>query len=185
MTFFATWALGGFMQAYGPSIAASQLGTLSVFVAAIVFSSFLLPGALGGPLTGRLTPAQAQRWGMTVFTFAVIGIIASMKLSSVTMFIVASAIAGAAQGAVLTGSVRVLMTDVRQQDRAGVLSLIFATSYTGAAIPSLIAGQLSKFISLFELSLFYAGLAIVVWLVTICFAKDPAVTAHRSRAVSE
>ena len=171
--FVATWSLGGFFQAYGPSIAAEQLGSRSTLTAAVVFSSFLLPSAIGGPLTARLSPARAQRMGMIVFVLAVAGIIVSVKTSAISAFLLMSAVAGAAQGAALTGSIRSLLQGVSPAGRAGVLSLIYATSYTGAAVPSFIAGQLSKFLDLFQLVSCYGALALVACGVTLAFARDP------------
>lgn len=171
--FVGTWAMGGFFQAYGPSIAAEQLGTLSAFAAALVFSSYLLPAALGGPLAAYFTPANAQRLGMVVFTVAASGLLVSMKMSSIIGFLVLSTIAGMAQGAVLTGSVRSLLADVSTPERAGVLSLIFATSYTGAAIPSYIAGRLSGVLNLFELTVCYVALACAISVITLFFARNP------------
>lgn len=171
-TFVATWALGGFFQAYGPSITAEQLGTQSTVAAALVFSSFLLPSAIGGPLTGRFSPAKAQRLGMVVFTLAVAGLLVSLKLSLIVPFLLASAVAGTAQGAVVTGSIRSLLVGVSKQERAGVLSLIYATSYTGAAIPSFIAGRLSQFMDLFHIALCYGGLAVLSCILILSFARD-------------
>lgn len=171
--FVATWALGGFFQAYGPSIAADQLGSQSTVTAAIVFSSFLLPSAIGGPLSARLAPATAQRIGIVIFTLAVGGVIFSVKTSMIAVFLVMSAIAGAAQGVALTGSIRSLLDGIAPHDRAGVLSLIYATSYTGAAVTSFIAGQLSKFMDLFQLVTCYGGLAVVASVITLTFARNP------------
>ncbi|MBM9614148.1 MFS transporter [Desulfobulbus rhabdoformis] len=55
-TFVATWALGGFYQAFGPSIAAQHLGSQNVLLAGLVFSSFMLPSAVGGPMNKFLAP---------------------------------------------------------------------------------------------------------------------------------
>lgn len=183
-TFVATWALGGFFQAYGPSIAAEQLGSQSTLTAAIVFSSYLLPSAIGGPLTGRLSPANAQRIGMVIYTVAVAGILVSLKISVVGVFLLTSAIAGAAQGAVVTGSIRSLLADVSAKERAGVLSLIYATSYTGAAVPSFIAGQLSHFMGLFQIAICYGVLALTSCVIILLFAREPrtAMTAGVSQA---
>src|SRR4051812_6898821 len=49
-TFVATWALGGFYQAFGPSVAADQLGTSSALIAAVIFASLMAPSAIGAPL---------------------------------------------------------------------------------------------------------------------------------------
>lgn len=172
-TFVATWALGGFYQAFGPSIAADQLGTQNVLTAALVFSSFMLPTALGGPLTKVLTPSGAQRIGMVCFTLALGGILAALKMSAILPFLVASAMAGIAQGTTLTGSIRSLLADISPRDRASVLSLIYATSYTGAAVPSFIAGQLSNFMNLFQIAVCYGLLALSACIITLLFARSP------------
>ena len=62
-TFLATWALGGFYQAFGPSVAADQLGTTNTLIAAAVFASLMAPSAIGAPLASRTSPAVAQRIG--------------------------------------------------------------------------------------------------------------------------
>ncbi|WP_208738290.1 MFS transporter [Oceanidesulfovibrio marinus] len=175
-TFVATWALGGFFQAYGPSIAADQLGTQDTLTAALVFSSYLLPCVIGGPLAGRFSPATAQRLGMVVFTLAVGGVLVALKMSAVGVFLLTSAIAGAAQGTVVTGSIRSLLADVSPQKRAGVLSLIYATSYTGAAVPSFIAGQLSHFMGLFQIAVCYGFLAVLACIIILLFARNPQVS---------
>ena len=171
--FVATWALGGFFQAYGPSIAADQLGSRSTLTAAVVFSSFLLPSAIGGPLSAKLSPARAQRIGIVVFTLAVGGVILTIKLSMIGAFLAMCAIAGAAQGVALTGSIRSLLDGVSARDRAGVLSLIYATSYTGAAVTSFAAGQLSKVLSMLQLVTCYGGLAVAACVITLVFAREP------------
>jgi MFS family permease len=173
VTFVSTWAMGAFYQAFGPSVAVDQLGTHSTLMIGFLFASYLLPSAIGGPLSSKLTPANAQRIGMTLFTFFVIGIIMSLKFSNITLFLCASACAGASQGAALTGSIRSLLSNIKQNERAGLLSLIYAVSYTGAALPSFIAGQLSGYMDLFHVSIFYGVLAFLACISTLIFAKNP------------
>jgi MFS family permease len=173
VTFVSTWAMGAFYQAFGPSIAVDQLGTHNTLIIAILFGSYLLPSAIGGPISAKLEPADAQRFGMFCFSIGVMGIIFSLKISSLWLFILSSAVAGASQGAVLTGSIRSVMKDVTIQERAGILSLIYATSYAGAAIPSFIAGQMSHYMDLFHVSIFYGVLAISACILTLIFARKP------------
>ena len=61
--FVATWSLGGFYQAFGPSVATEQLGTTNPVVAAGVFASVMVLNPIGGPLSGRLAPATGLRAG--------------------------------------------------------------------------------------------------------------------------
>src|SRR4051794_39224049 len=152
-TFVATWALGGFYQAFGPSVAAEQLGTNNALIAAVIFASLMAPSAIGAPLAGRTTPANAQRIGMAVFFAAVLAILIALHGGAIVPFIAASAVAGAAQGTTFAGSMRALLADAGPADRAGILATIYLLSYSGAAIPGLIAGQLSRTLGLFDIAL--------------------------------
>jgi MFS family permease len=172
-TFVATWALGGFYQAFGPTVAADQLGTTNTLIAAVVFASLMVPSAIGAPLSGRLLPAGAQRVGMVLFLLAVVVILASIHLGSIGPFLVASLIAGAAQGATFAGSLRALLAETTPAQRAGLLAVVYAISYSGAAIPAVIAGQLARTLSLFEIALGYGALAAIACLITLIRAENP------------
>jgi MFS family permease len=176
-TFVATWALGGFYQAFGPSVAAEQLGTTSTLIAAVIFASLMAPSAIGAPLAGRTAPANAQRIGIVVFFGAVFVILLALHSGSVGLFIGASAVAGAAQGTTFAGSMRALLAETTAAERAGVLSAIYLISYGGAAIPGLIAGQLSRSLSLFDIALGYGALAALACAITLTAARAPRPTA--------
>lgn len=51
--------------------------------------------------------------------------------------------------------------------------MIYAISYTGSAVPSLIAGQAGRVLSLPAITAGYAVLAGLVWLATIVAARKP------------
>jgi MFS family permease len=171
--FVATWSLGGFYQAFGPSVTAEYLRTTSPLVAAAVFSSVMVLNPIGGPFSGRLSPATALRVGMILFVFAVVGIVASLQAGAVVPFIAASLVVGVAQGAASTGGIRALLAHARQQERAGMLSTIYLISYSGAAIPGMIAGKLTSTFDLFQIALGYAALGIVASIVAVLAARNP------------
>ncbi|MDX3924732.1 MAG: MFS transporter [Shinella sp.] len=172
-TFVATWALGGFYQAFGPSMATDQFGSSNALVSAAVFSSLMAPSAIAGPLAGRLSPAGAQRVGMVAFTLAAAGVLLSLHAAAVVPFLAASALAGAAQGATLTGSIRALLARALPDERAGAFAVIFATSYSGAAIPSFVAGQFSRSMNLLDIASGYGALALAACAVTLFAARNP------------
>lgn len=172
--FVATWSLGGFYQAFGPSVAAEHLGTAHPLVAAAVFASVMVLNPIGGPLSGRLPPATALRAGMTLFVLALVGIVASLHAGAVVPFIAASLVVGVAQGAAATGGIRALLAGTRQEERAGLLSTIYLISYSGAAIPAMIAGRLASRFDLFQIALGYAALGIVASNVAMLAARNPA-----------
>lgn len=157
--FVCTWALGGFFQAFGPAMAMEQLHSSSALAAALVFASVMAPSVIGASASGRLSPFGAQCSGMVIFTLAVFGLLLALKSGLLLPFLATATMAGIAQGAALSGSIRSLVEGIELEERAGTLSVIYATSYTGAAIPTLIAGQLSGKLTLVEVATGYFFLA--------------------------
>jgi hypothetical protein len=60
---------------------------------------------------------------------AVVAILLSLHAGAVVPFIIASAVAGAAQGTTFAGSMRALLAHATAAERAGVLSAIYLISY--------------------------------------------------------
>jgi MFS family permease len=167
----ATWSLGGFYQAFGPSVVAEHLGTTNPLITAAVFSSVMVLNPLGGPLAGRLLPATALRTGMTVFVIALVGIVASLHAGAIVPFIASSVAVGVAQGAASTGGMRALLTQSQPEERAGLLSTIYLISYGGTAIPGMIAGELTSMVDLFQIAVGYAALGIVAAIAAMIAAR--------------
>lgn len=171
--FVATWAFGGYFTSFGPSIAADDLGSHSPLVAAAVFASYMAPSFLGGFLAGRLTPAAAQRTGMTLVAAAGIGLAAASTAGVLGLFIGAGVVGGIGMGLATSGSMNTLLPEALPRERAGLLAVIYAISYTGSAVPSLVAGQASRVLSLPVITTGYAVLAGLVWLATLVGARNP------------
>ena len=110
---------------------------------------------------------------MILFVFAVAGIVASLQAGAIVPFIAASLFVGVAQGAASTGGIRALLAHARQQERAGLLSTIYLISYSGAAIPGIVAGELTSTFDLFQIALGYAALGIVASTVAVLAARNP------------
>lgn len=160
-TFVGTWSIGGFYLPFSASMAAEQLHTDNTFVAATVFACMMTPYLIGGSLAGRMKPVGAQRMGMVAFTLCMAGIIASLKLSSVSFFLLATVGAGIAWGIAFTGSMRTILGNISKEDRAGVLSTVFLISYSGAAIPNMFVGQLAGTADIFNIAVGYGVLVLV------------------------
>jgi hypothetical protein len=88
-------------------------------------------------------------------------------------FLIASLVAGAAQGGTFAGSLRALLAETTPAQRAGLLAVVYAISYSGAAIPAVIAGQLARTLSLFEIGLGYGALAALACGITLLAARNP------------
>ncbi|NAZ88494.1 MFS transporter, partial [Kineococcus indalonis] len=157
----ATWSVGGFYQAFGPSIAADQLGSEASLTAAAVFGSFTLLSVLGGPLTARLRPERAVRLGALAYALCVAGVLLALRAEAIGPFLGASLLAGVAQGAAQTGGMGTLLARTAPGERAGLLSTVFLVNYSSAAVPGLVAGRLTQTFSMLQIAAGYGALVLV------------------------
>jgi MFS family permease len=169
--FVAVWSLGGFYQAFGPSIVAEYLGTSNPLITAAAFSAVMVLAPLGGPLAGRLTPTAGLRVGLVVFMVAVAVIIVSLSLHSIAWFLPATLSVGLAQGIASTGGLRALLSSAKADETSGLLSTLYLVGYSGAAIPALVAGELTKTFDLLQIAVGYAALGTVASLIAILAAQ--------------
>ena len=167
----ATWSLGGFYQAFGPTIAEEQLGSGDALTAAAVFASFTVLAVVGGPLTARVRPDLALRGGAVVYALCVAGVLTALAAAATGPFLLASLAAGVAQGAAQTAGMRALLARTGPGDRAGVLSTVFLASYGCAAVPSLVAGRLTESLTLVQISTGYAALVVLGVAVVLLVAR--------------
>lgn len=177
-SFVGTWALGGFYQAFGPAIAAAYLGNATPLVAAAVFSSVMILNPLGGSIGGRRSAVVGVRGGMAVFSLALAAILASLHAGAIVPFIAASAVAGLAQGAASTAAIRGLLANAGAEERAGLLSTIYLISYSGAAIPAMLAGRFAGTFDLFDIAVGYAVLGWAASIIAIPAARNPRGAPH-------
>jgi MFS family permease len=171
--FIATWAFGGYFTSFGPSIAADDLGSHSPLVAAAVFASYMAPSFLGGVMASRFTPATAQRIGMTLVAVAGLGLAYASTAGILSLFIGGGVTGGIGMGIATSGSMNTLLPEALMRERAGLLAVIYAISYTGSAVPSLLAGQASRVVSLPTITTAYAVVAVLVWVCTLFAARNP------------
>ncbi|MGN7200426.1 MFS transporter [Arthrobacter sp. SAFR-044] len=165
--FVGTWCIGGFYQAFAPTITTDNLGSDSVLVAAAVFSSIMIAAPLGGPIAGRLGPRRAIRIGSIIFTLAVLGALLALWAGAIIPFLISSLLGGIAQGVVASGGTRTILEHTPARQRGATLSTIYVISYTGAAVPALIAGRLAGLITLPQLFAGYAGLVAIAAAIAI------------------
>lgn len=170
----STWAMGAFYQAFSPSITADQLRTRNAVVVALVFAAYMAPSVLSAPLSGRFTPAAAQRVGMVVFVIGMAGIIAALLRVDIVLFLVATVVAGMGQGVAFSATIRALLHRITFEQRAPTLAAIYLISYLGAMVPSLVSGQLTRVVGLVPIATGYAVLALLATVVTLIWAREPA-----------
>ncbi|WP_370152137.1 MFS transporter [Bradyrhizobium japonicum] len=170
--FLATWASGGFYQAFMPALVQDELNSRSPLILGLVFAAYMTPSVLGAPIGGWFTSALAQRVGMIIFMAGMMGISTAILTGTLVLFITATMVAGAGQGIAISAATRGLLHASDQVERAPIFSTIYLLCYSGAAFPSLISGQLSNAFSLVQITFGYGGLALVATLFTVLGARN-------------
>ena len=170
-TFAASWSVGGFYQAYSATIAIQIFHLNDTFMASLAFVSFIAPIALGAAITQNLNPFKAQRYGTLGFVLSLILLYLCLFSENIVYFFLISILAGIFQGILFTGSMKTIMERTTIQDRAGVLSLIYIISYSGAAIPNFVVSQIAYLFDLTQLTLGYVLLSIVCFIILLISTK--------------
>lgn len=173
VVFVGTWSTGAFFQTFAPALVVDQLGTRSSLVVGLVFAAFIFPSVLGAPVGGRFSPAAGQRLGMVTFLVGVLAIAGAVFSGSLTVFLVASAVAGAGQGIAISSTIRGFLHGSVIGDRAGVFGALYLIGYVGSALTSLLSGQMSRFFTASQVTLGYAALGLLTTAITLARAVNP------------
>lgn len=157
----ATWSLSGFFQAFSPAVTVDRLGSTSALLAAVVFASIVVLSPLGGALGARLDAVRALAVGMVVFGGAAVGVVVAVHASTTAPLLVAALVGGVALGAVGGAGMRLMLADAEPEQRAGIIATVYLISYSGAAVPGLVGGQLSRSWDVPRLATGYGALVLV------------------------
>lgn len=139
---FAVWALAGFYASLGPALAATLLHSSSVVYGGL--SLFILAGvaAMAVLAFNRAEPRPTLYMSIAALVAGVAVTLAATAADSAAGFFIGTAIAGVGFGGGFQGGIRLVLPLVGEQERAGVLSLLYIVSYLGLGVPAVIAGVL-------------------------------------------
>ncbi len=139
---FAVWALAGFYASLGPALAATLLHSSSVVYGGL--SLFILAGVAAMTVLAfnRAEPRPTLYMSIAALIAGVAVTLAATSTDSAAGFFVGTAIAGVGFGGGFQGGIRLVLPLAGEQERAGVLSLLYIVSYLGLGVPAVIAGVL-------------------------------------------
>ena len=149
--FIGTWAVGGFYQA---------------------FSSLMAPQIFGNTLIKYITKVRAQKVGMILFSISMILIVLSFQYKLVILFLILSILAAIFIGISFASTMEIILSKIKPDERAGVLSTIYLISYGGPAIINLVVGQIGNSFTLIQITIGYTIFVIFTTIITLIFAKE-------------
>lgn len=153
--FVATWALGGYFQAFSATVSKTVFNLNSPLIAAIVLVAYMAPNMFGSRISSIFSMVSGELFGMSIFVLSALLMGVGILLKSFSLFLVMVIIASVMQGISYTTSMNGLLKPVLQTESTGVISVIYIISYAGAGIPSFFAGQLSKYLNFYQITFAY------------------------------
>lgn len=132
--------MSGFYQTFSSILAYLCLGTTDALAGALVFTAYMAPGILGGPLSGRFEARRAVLVSLTGFAFAIALVAVSAWTGNGTLLVGATIVAGGAQAAAYASAPSRILEATPAAETAGTLSRVPLVSYLGAPLPNVVIG---------------------------------------------
>jgi MFS family permease len=161
-TMVSTWALGGLILSVGGSLLAVVFGQSNHAVVGLVIGLFPFSAATAALLARELSPPSMSRVGGVALAVGTCLFLLALGTSSISVFVVASIIAGGGFGCGFLGALRSVTQLAEPQERAALLSAVYVVSYVAFSVPALVAGVLVTNIGLLNTSLGYGGVVALI-----------------------
>jgi len=137
---FAVWALAGFYGSLGPSLIDHLVRSASVVEGGLGLGILAGVAALTTYLLRTAPASRVMLIGTSALIAGVVTVLLSVRADTAAGFFAGTAAAGAGFGAGFQGGIRLVAPLAHPDQRAGVLSVLFAASYLGLGIPAVAAG---------------------------------------------
>jgi len=141
---FAAFALGGFFAALIPGLLTQELAFSNVAVIGAIVALFFGVACLSSALTRAVSSWVGMFTGAALVFPGVALLICAETYKSMTLLLVASAVAGAAMALSYRGSLQVVNEIAPSDRRAEVVSTYLLMCYLGNSVPVLGVGLLSS-----------------------------------------
>lgn len=185
---FAVWALAGFYGSLGPALAAIVVHSSSVVYGGL--GLFILAGVASASalVLNRATARSVLYLGIAALTAGIAVTLAAASTDCAAGFFAGTAISGVGFGSGFQGSIRLVVPAVGEQDRAGVLSVLYVVVYLGLGVPAVIGGVLATEVNGLMATAREYGTAVVVLaalaLVGLLVHRPPKPPTARQRAAA-
>jgi MFS family permease len=161
-TMVSTWAMGGLILSLGGSLLATVFGQTNHAVIGLVIGLFPVSAAAIGLVVRDLSPPTTAELGSAGLTVGTGLFLLALWWSSITLFVIASIVAGAGLGSGFLGSLRAVSRLAGPHERAALLSAVYVVTYLAFSLPALLAGVVTTYIGLRDTSFAYGGFVVLV-----------------------
>jgi MFS family permease len=136
----ASWALGGFYGALGPTLVRRIANSSSLVLGGVLIFVLAGSGALTVLALRNRSPRTVTSLGAGALVVGVPVTLLAITTSSVPVFFVGAILAGAGFGAGFQGAIRTVVPLAAPSERAGVLSILYIIAYLAMGVPAVLGG---------------------------------------------
>jgi MFS family permease len=159
----ATWALSGLYLSLGPALAAQATGSRNLVWGGLVIFLICGVGATAAFVLRGISARTAMLAGCLFLLAGVTATFGAIAATAAAAFLAGTAVAGVGFGLAFQGAFRMIIALAAPDQRAGLVTAIFAVGYLAFSLPALIAGVATTRFGLHSAALVYsASLAVLV-----------------------
>jgi len=182
---FLTFAVGGLLAGLAGTFLAGPLHHPSAVLTGLVIFLNFGAGVLVQSTTTRWPAHRLIAAGLVPLLAGLVILVASAWTSpaSLALFLVGAAVTGLGGGAIIRGSLSVVIATASAGDRAGALTTYFTAGYVGVSLPVLGAGVALQYVSpRVTLLIFAAAVGLGILAAAPLLVRRPAAYFHGGRA---
>jgi MFS family permease len=138
----AVWSLASFYGSLGPTLVSRIAGSHAPTLGGLALFTLTGTGAVTILLLRTRSAETLMITGTAALLLGALITLLGVNDTSVSVFFIGTAVAGAGFGSGLQGAIRTVLPLAEADERAGVLSVIFIVSYMALGAPGVIAGVL-------------------------------------------
>jgi MFS family permease len=163
----AVWMLAGLSGGLAPSMVRSVFHLDSGLLNGV--AGFVAPAtsAVIGLAFAALAPRRAMTIGIYASIAGPIGIVSGVLAGSLTSMIIGQAIAGVGFGACFTAALQLIFPLAPENQRAGIVSVIYIVSNVAFGAPIVIAGELTEPLGVVPTVSLYSAVTVLFTLISL------------------
>lgn len=153
--------LEGTLLSLVPIYVSEELGVTNVAVVGLIGFFTLAMGGLTPFVARNVEPRRAMMLGITMSSVASLLIVATSRVSSPALVVVAALVIGSINGLILYGGTVICGTIVPIEERGKLMSVLYMCAYAGTT-PVVVLGYLANGIGLTATLAIFSGCAMVI-----------------------
>ncbi len=168
---FAPWAQMGLTLSLLVSVAAVQFGITNRFESGLIVVVVCLAASVSGFAWRNVTPARTNKFGAMGLIAGVVVTLYGLRVDTLALFVIGSAIGGLGLGGSMSGSIRTLSALPAPAERGEFFAAVYTVGYLAFSVPAVLAGFAAVHYGLLDTAYVYGAGVIVLALAVLALSE--------------